>query len=48
MFWLEGCFNLEDPIFAGSLSKILLDSNKFTTKCDSLFNFNRTIKEYWR
>ena len=33
----KGFFNLEDPIFAGSLSKILLASNKFKSKCDSLF-----------
>ena len=30
----KGFFNLEDPIFAGSLSKILLASNKFKSKCD--------------
>tara|TARA_B100000609_G_C17161371_1_gene406374 strand:- start:356 stop:1075 length:720 start_codon:yes stop_codon:yes gene_type:complete len=33
----KGVFNLEDPIFAGTLSKQLLDSNKFFSVCDSLF-----------
>ena len=33
----KGVFNLEDPIFAGNLSKLLLDSNKFSSVCDSLF-----------
>lgn len=33
----KGFFNLEDPIFAGTLSNILLDSNKFISVCDSLF-----------
>ena len=33
----KGFFNLEDPIFAGTLSNILLDSNKFNSECDSLF-----------
>ena len=40
----KGVFNLEDPIFAGSLSKILLDSNKFTSKCDSLFASTELLK----
>ena len=33
----KGFFNLEDPIFAGTLSNLLLDSNKFSSVCDSLF-----------
>jgi len=33
----KGFFNLEDPIFAGTLSNKLLDSNKFSSVCDSLF-----------
>ena len=33
----KGVFNLEDPIFAGTLSNLLLDSNKFSSECDSLF-----------
>ena len=33
----KGVFNLEDPIFCGNLSKLLLDSNKFSSVCDSLF-----------
>ena len=33
----KGVFNLEDSIFAGSLSNLLLDSNKFNSECDSLF-----------
>ena len=33
----KGFFNLEDPIFAGTLSNVLLDSNKFSSVCDSLF-----------
>ena len=33
----KGVFNLEDPIFAGTLSNLLLDSNKFSSVCDSLF-----------
>ena len=33
----KGVFNLEDTIFAGTLSNLLLDSNKFCSVCDSLF-----------
>ena len=33
----KGVFNLEDSIFAGTLSNQLLDSNKFVSVCDSLF-----------
>ena len=40
----KGFFNLEDPIFAGSLSKILLASNKFKSKCDSLFASTELLK----
>ena len=29
-------FNLEDPIFAGALSEKLLNTNNFTSNCDSL------------
>ena len=32
----KGLFNLEDPIFAGSLSEKLLNTNNFTSNCDSL------------
>ena len=33
----KGVFNLEDPIFAGSLATLLLDSGKYDSNCDSLF-----------
>ena len=33
----KGFFNLEDSIFAGTLSNLLLDSKKFKSSCDSLF-----------
>jgi len=33
----KGVFNLEDPIFAGSLANLLLDSKKYESSCDSLF-----------
>ena len=32
----KGMFNLEDPIFAGALSEKLLNTNNFTSNCDSL------------
>lgn len=28
-------FNMEDTLFAGALTQLLIDSNKFTTDCDS-------------
>lgn len=40
----KGVFNLEDPIFAGSLSSILLDSGKYTSVCDSLFASIQLLK----
>ncbi len=33
----KGNFNLEDPIFAGSLSKLMLETNNYESSCDSLF-----------
>ena len=33
----KGVFNLEDPIFAGCLATLLLDSGKYDSNCDSLF-----------
>ena len=33
----KGFFNLEDTIFAGALSKKLLETNHFTTQSDSLY-----------
>ena len=33
----KGVFNLEDPIFAGSLATLLLSSGKYDSNCDSLF-----------
>lgn len=33
--WKE-FFNLEDPIFAGALANLLLDSKKFESNCDAL------------
>ena len=33
----KGVFNLEDPIFAGSLAELLLASGKYDSNCDSLF-----------
>jgi 2-phosphosulfolactate phosphatase len=32
----KGIFNLEDPIFAGALAEKLLNTNNFTSNCDSL------------
>ncbi len=32
----KGCFNLEDPIFAGALSEKLLASHQFSSTCDSM------------
>tara|TARA_B100001250_G_scaffold408710_1_gene431602 strand:+ start:479 stop:1201 length:723 start_codon:yes stop_codon:yes gene_type:complete len=32
----KGFFNLEDPLFAGALAEKLLNTNNFTTNCDSL------------
>jgi len=31
----KGRFNLEDTVFAGAVSQKLIDTGKFTTKCDS-------------
>ena len=40
----KGIFNLEDPIFAGSLSELLLDSGKYKSSCDSLFASRQLLK----
>jgi 2-phosphosulfolactate phosphatase len=32
----KGFFNLEDPIFAGALAEKLLESNQFSSTCDSM------------
>tara|TARA_B110000444_G_C18759613_1_gene556907 strand:+ start:207 stop:929 length:723 start_codon:yes stop_codon:yes gene_type:complete len=40
----KGLFNLEDPIFAGSLSELLLDSDKYKSSCDSLFASRQLLK----
>tara|TARA_B100000767_G_scaffold269776_1_gene292143 strand:+ start:518 stop:1240 length:723 start_codon:yes stop_codon:yes gene_type:complete len=40
----KGVFNLEDPIFAGSLANILLDSDKYESSCDSLFASRQLLK----
>lgn len=40
----KGVFNLEDPIFAGSLSSILLDSGKYSSVCDSLFASTQLLR----
>jgi 2-phosphosulfolactate phosphatase len=32
----KGLFNLEDPIFAGALAEKLLESNQFSSTCDSV------------
>jgi len=40
----KGVFNLEDPIFAGSLATLLLDSGKYTSSCDSLFASVQLLK----
>ena len=32
----KGVFNLEDPIFAGALSNLLLNSRNFRSNCDAL------------
>ena len=40
----KGVFNLEDPIFAGSLADLLMDSDKFESSCDSLFASRQLLK----
>ena len=40
----KGLFNLEDPIFAGSLANLLLDSDKYKSSCDSLFASRQLLK----
>ncbi len=40
----KGVFNLEDPIFAGSLASLLLESDKFNSNCDSLFASIQLLK----
>ncbi len=37
-------FNLEDPIFAGSLAKLLLESDKYESNCDSMFASIQLLK----
>ena len=40
----KGVFNLEDPIFAGSLANLLMESNKYESSCDSLFASTELLK----
>ena len=40
----KGVFNLEDPIFAGSLTNLLMDSDKYESSCDSLFASRQLLK----
>ena len=40
----KGVFNLEDPIFAGSLAELLLDSGQYKSNCDSLFASMQLLK----
>ena len=40
----KGVFNLEDPIFAGSLANLLMDSDKYKSSCDSLFASRQLLK----
>ena len=40
----KGVFNLEDPIFAGSLANLLMDSDKYKSSCDSLFASIQLLK----
>ena len=40
----KGVFNLEDPIFAGSLAKLLLKSDKYESNCDSMFASIQLLK----
>ncbi|MDC3394760.1 2-phosphosulfolactate phosphatase [Flavobacteriales bacterium] len=40
----KGVFNLEDPIFAGSLAKLLLESDKYESNCDSMFASIQLLK----
>ena len=40
----KGVFNLEDPIFAGSLAKVLLESDKYESNCDSMFASIQLLK----
>jgi 2-phosphosulfolactate phosphatase len=40
----KGVFNLEDPIFSGSLAKLLLESGRYESNCDSLFASMQLLK----
>ena len=40
----KGVFNLEDPIFAGSLANLLIDSDRYESSCDSLFTSRQLLK----
>jgi len=40
----KGVFNLEDPIFAGSLANLLLTSGNYESSCDSLFASRQLLK----
>ncbi|MDA9808499.1 2-phosphosulfolactate phosphatase [Flavobacteriales bacterium] len=40
----KGVFNLEDTIFAGSLAKLLLESGRHESNCDSLFASMQLLK----
>ena len=40
----KGVFNLEDPIFAGSLAKLLLETGSYESNCDSLFASMQLLK----
>ena len=40
----KGVFNLEDPILAGSLANLLIDSDKYESSCDSLFASRQLLK----
>ena len=40
----KGVFNLEDPIFAGSLAELLLASGQYKSNCDSLFASMQLLK----
>ena len=40
----KGVFNLEDPIFAGSLANLLIDSGRYDSSCDSVFASRQLLK----
>ena len=40
----KGVFNLEDPIFAGSLAELLMESGRYDSNCDSLFASRQLLK----